>query len=329
MPSHPVTPFPFDENEAFSLAQRELLEKVGSFCYPHNPRTLANLMEFEVNADIPQVHLNPVSGVPEKVLYYRFPRIGTVRVRLDRGTIETSTGWREAKRNIREGLEAVATSVEKAILEKGAARFSELPFAEHMHTPLVDILTYMAYYSRLDFDEWRRRLPQEAHELKFEEYVELLESVNLARREGPHLLPGNVMVGIMEQEDRAPDILRAALRHFFREGVENIESVRRVIGPQLRLASKIYEAALEWGPDVHLDPEVIRVAFQASYMSDARKELQYPRYLMQLERVDVIRVSATGGAQTIQVDPELFDDVKSTGELLEPFRRALVNQAAH
>lgn len=320
-----VTPFPFDENEAFVLAQRDLWEKVGNFCYPNNPKTAGNVMEFEVNADIPQIMVNPVSGIPSKVMYFRFPKVGSVRVRLDRGTIEASTGWREAKQHIREAIEAVETSVEKAVLEKGAAKFSELPFAEHMHTPLVDILSHLVYYDRLEMEEWKNNLRQETDELKFSEYVQLLESVDLVRRDGPHLLPGNTLMGIMERSDHAPEMLRYALKHFFTRGVENIQSVRRVIGPQLRLSSKIYGAALEWGPEQGLDREAVRVAFQASYPSDAKKGLQFPRYLMQLERVGVIQVETKEGGQRIMVEPGLFAEVASTGSMLDPFRKALVS----
>jgi hypothetical protein len=324
VPKPTVVPFPFDENEAFALAQRDLWEKVGNFCYPDNPRTTENIMEFDVNADIPHVFVNPASGIPEKVKYLRFPRVGKVRVRLDRGTIEASTGWREARGKIREAIEAVETSVEKAVLQKGAARFSELPFAEHMHTPLVDILSHLVYYDRLETEHWKTNLRQEADELKFTDYVQLLESVDLVRTDGPHVLPGNILVGIMERCDNAPEMLRASLKHFFMRGVDNINSVRRVIGPQLRLSSKIYEAALEWGPDQGLDREAVRVAFQASYPSDSKKALQFPRYLMQLERVGVVTVATAGGGQRIHVEPTLYEEVAGTGTLLEPFRKALV-----
>lgn len=321
-----LQPFSFSENEAFIRAQRDLWERVGSFCYPTRPKTTGDVIEFEVWADLPRVRLDPVSSKPTGALFYRFTDVGRVQVSAEKGSIRTSIGWREARKTIRERLETVEGSVEEAILRSGADKFSTLPFSEHMHTPLVDILSNLIYDERINTVAWTGNLPQDEDELKFTDYVDLLSRAELVRQEGTYLVPGNILLGLIEKNPEAPKLLRQALSHFFK--VQDIENARRVIGPQLKLASKIYEAALEWGPDAGYDPATLRTAFVQAYNGQTKKILQFPRYLLQLEQIGIVRTVEEHGARVVRVQPDLFEHVRQSEKTLQPFRKALVSKRA-
>lgn len=315
---------PFSEAEAFAKAQRDVWARVGNFCYPVKPRTTDEITEFQIWADIPRIYTDPVNGLPRDVHFFRFKKVGYVRVSLRRGTIEATLNWMEARQRIREQMDDVETSVEKALLKTCAAKFSELPFAEHMHTPIVDILSTLIYDRQLDFSYWADRFPEDEEGVKLREYVSSLERAELVRVEGTHVYPGNFFLSLERRDLAPPQFLRAALSQYFESGINQIESIRRVIGPQLRIASKIYETGLEWGVDAGLTrDEITTFVRQQAYTGDRRKELQVPRYLIQLQQLDLVTVERKEGAEVFRGTPTIFDKVRGLERILAPFRRAL------
>jgi hypothetical protein len=299
---------------------------VGTFCYPTRPKSVKDTLEFEVWADLPRVKIDPVSGKPSGALFYRFKDVGRVLVSVENGAIRSSVGWRETRTIIREKLDKVEKSVEEAILRTGADQFSRLPFSEHMHTPLVDILSNLVYKERIDLSHWTQHLPLDEDELKFSDYVGLLEKADLVRTEAGTIVPGNVLLSLLEKTGNPPELVRHALSHFFK--VEDVDSARRVIGPQLRLASKIYEAALEWGPENGYDADTLQQVFVESYSNQRKKVLQFPRYLLQLEQIGLVHTVEERGARIVKVEAKTFRAIERNEDWLKPFRRAVVRETA-
>lgn len=321
---------PFTEADAFRVAQKDIWARVGSFCYPARPRTdpQGAVTEFEVWADIPRIYSDPLTGVPVDTHYFRFKGIGRVQVSLYKGTPTASVTWMEARRALKERMEEVDISVEKALLKTSASAFSELPLAEHMHTPLLDILSALIFDRTIDLDYWSERMPPDEEETKLSVYVASLETAQLARREGHHVVPGNVFLALQERDLTSSELLRASLRAFFESGIDQIESIRRVIGPQLRIASRVYETGLEWGPDKGLTRrEITAFVSREAYPNDTRKELQVPRYLVQLEDIGLVRQVASSGAEIFKGVPETYNNIRGLKRILLPFRRALSPRA--
>lgn len=320
---------PFTEGDAFRVAQRDIWSRVGSFCYPAFPKTAPEsaVTEFQVWADIPRIYSNPLTGQPEDTHFFRFKDIGKVQVSLYRGSLVASVTWMEAKRALRERMDEVDMSVEKALLKTSASAFSELPLAEHMHTPLLDILSALIFERQIDLAYWSERMPTDEEGTKLSVYVSSLETAQLARKEGHHVYPGNVFLALQDRGLDPAQLLRASLRAFFESGIDQIESIRRVIGPQLRIASRVYEAGLEWGQDKGLTrDEITAFISREAYPSDSRKELQVPRYIVQLEAIGLIRGVRSGGAETFQGMPGTYKEVLGLRRILAPFQRALTPQ---
>lgn len=323
-----LAPLPFDEKEAFAIARRDVWSRVGTFCYPTHPKVAEDIMDFEVWADLPRLRVDPVSGAPAGAQYFRFKEIGHVRVKLVNGEIESSVSWRTARQSIRDHLEAVETSVEKALLSNAASRFSELAFAEHMHTPIIDMLSGIIVDGRVDPRQWEREPTEPEGGSRFADYVGMLEKADLVRREGDIIRPGNVLIGLQDQGGTPVELLRGSMSHFFQTGVGQIESIRKVIGPHLRLASHVYEYALEWGENESLTPKSLEAYMQDRYPREPRKLIQAARYLLQLARIKILRLTEIGGATVVSPEPDLFDSVSRSSGLLMPFRSALVGRSA-
>ncbi len=323
-----LAPLPFDEQEAFIIAQRDIWERVGTFCYPALPKTLGDTIDFQVWADIPRIKVDPVSGNPTGAQYLRFKELAHAVVRLSNGQIESSVSWRVARQSIRERLDAVETSVEKALLRSAASKFSELSFAEHMHTPIIDILSGLILDGRIKIADWQRYSGEDETQSRFLDYVAMLAAADLVKTEGDLIRPGNVLVGIQDQAGDPVEVLRGSMSHFFEDGVERIESIRKVVGPHLRIASRVYENALEWGEQAGLTPEYLEGYMHDRYPREPRRPLQVARYLIQLVRIHILRFREADGATTVIPEPDILTGVSTSAGLLAPFRSALVRPAA-
>lgn len=308
-----LTDLPMRQRDAESLAEETLLAEVGSTPYLGRCREEGPLFIFDVEASYPRVIWDESGAEVRKTRFITIGKVGELVVDRNAGRVVDRPRYFDVQRAIRDKLEFVSRSVEKALVKIAADRFSLLPFPVHLHTPVLDVLSWLLVKDSMQLTELGDA-PEETRQ-KLVATLSPLQRVGLIEIHDATVTAGPMLVGIEENYDTAPKQLEHAMAHFFREGFEFIDTVRQVLGTHLTVSSVLYEKAEEGGGSVPLSLDQIETEFQRFYSHEKLTKL--PRYLVQLESIGVTRRSVKAGASLWSATPELFAQV-SADQLLEP-----------
>lgn len=227
--------------------------------------------------------------------------------------------------SIKAKLEEITNVVDKTLVRTGADRFSQITLPEHIHTPIIDIISTLIVTGKIDIEIEIGELSKEDKE-KYLKIIDKLETHGLVEQDNGSLHPGNVLI---ELENRFPTehnkVVTNALAHFFRQGYEEIESIRNVLGPFLSLSRIIYESSLEADTIIPVPLDLIKESFEKEYYGKVQKlkAVKLPRYLIQLEKVNLIKYKEVHGRPHWEVEEDVFNELKRDNELTDKLERIL------
>lgn len=309
---------PLSRKEAERLADEAILSHIGSTPHISRGREVDDKFVFDVEVSYPRVIWDESGLEPRKTRFITVGKVGEIVVDRNKGRVTDRPGFYDVQRAIREKLDFVSQSVEKALLRVAADRFSTLPFPIHLHTPVLDVLSWLLVRDSMSLSELTSA-PDESRQ-KLLATLDPLSKVGLIEVQGDTVIPGAVLVGIEERYARTPDQLSKALAHFFREGYLFLDTVRQVLGAHLTVSSVVYEKAEETGEVVPLTLGQIETEFRRFYSQERLTKL--PRYLVQLESIGIAMRQHKAGVNLWSGVPDVFALLQQE-QLLEPVGKLL------
>lgn len=253
---------------------------------------------FPLEVRLPRVIFDKEGKRPIDVEFTSPRRIGTVCIDGKTGKVRR-TDLPRIDRRIRAEKRKINEAVQKALVLSSARQFSRLPFPTHRYTPILDILSHLLVEGPIKDSELADL--DEHHNETYEEYIDQLRQVDLVYRRGDEVAPDGTLTEIMAEEPDHPKQLNAALAHFFEAGADNIETIRRILGPYLVLSGYYYRRALEVGdsdpPTVSEDEFKQELERYYSGKDGMQKKFKLSRYLIQLEEVDMLQKSGSDPSQ--------------------------------
>ena len=312
---------PVSEKDAIKFAYDVIRSELGSIPYPGKPRLEEGTWVVPITARYPRVLSDVARDVPEKVRFMNFEDIGEIKIDANKGELIYRPKYYEISNTIKENLERVRTTVEMALVKVGANRFAKLPFPEHIHTPIVDILSWILINDKIDVSEDLSSIGIDDKE-KYIQNIGLLETVGLVRRSGNLIIPDNNLVEIETTYQTLPEQISNSMSFFFEKGYASIDSIKQVLGPHLTITGFCYETALEYGGLVPINYGAIDRMITDVYRQEV-KRFKLPRYLIQLESVGLLEETTISGKTVWKGKEDIFDRIQGEEEILQPVRKFL------
>ncbi len=320
MPKEPIQQrlkdLPLTKRDAEQLAEEFVLEQIGSTPAIGAIRETDSSFVIDIEVSYPRVIMDEATGEPRKTRFIELGKIGELVIDKFKGQVIDRPRYYDVQNAIREKMNFISESVEKALVRVAADQFSLLPFAVHLHTPVIDVLSWLLLRGSLQLHDLDI-VPAEPAQ-KLISTLQPLEQVRLIDIRGETVVPGPILIGIEERFERTDKQLSAALAHYFREGYHFIDSIRQVLGPHLTLSSIMYERAVESEEPILLSLQQIEKDFNTFYR--AERLLKLPRYLVQLEAIGVAEKEVRSGTTMWRGLPALYQNLRNE-ELLEPVGR--------
>ncbi|MEA1895220.1 MAG: hypothetical protein U9N36_08485 [Euryarchaeota archaeon] len=123
---------------------------------------------------------------------------------------------------------------------------------------------------------------------------------------------------ISENLTLVQETVQKALSFFFERGYEEVDSIFQVIGPHLTLSGICYERSFEYGAVIPQDYLEIESAFIETYSGAEIMRIKLPRYLVQLEAVDILESVTIAGTDSWSPNEKLFNKMCSERYVLAP-----------
>lgn len=297
MPEAKITEYmgdlPVTKKDAEKIAREYILSMYGNI--PSVGDVIEEKEYYVASVEVlyPRIIIDEVTNEPKKVRFIKVGKVGDIKIDKMKARILDKPKFHDIHRSIKDKLEFVSTTIEKALVKIGAENFSKLPFAAHMHTPFIDVFSWIIVNDKLELKDLESFVQHEDDLSKYKAIIDALISLGLLGQEGTIIVPGNIFIGIEEKYKNSHDQLEAALAYFFKEGYEYINSIRWVLGPHLTLSRIIYEKSLEYGEIIPVKMEEIEAEFSETY--GTKFIIKLPRYLIQLESVNIVTEETRGG----------------------------------
>lgn len=319
-----IVDIPIEKEEAQKIAHFLVREKYGNLPSVGRPVLKDNIWIIPIEVKYPRISFEKITNRPHKVRYMNFENVGEIKVDANNGIIIDKPRYYDLRNEINTRLDFIQISVQKALVKVGANRFSKLPFSEHMHTPIQDIIAYLLINDTLNLQEEIASLSEQDQE-KYLKNVDLLIKTGLVRRNENLLVPDNALIEIEQSEDEVSSKLAKALSYFFIQGYENIQSIQQVLGPYLIISGYIYEQSIEYDDMAEVDYNEILAVLQR-YYGQLVKLFKLPRYLIQLMEVGLIEQKIVGGENVWRPKQEVLYEVKGQDEILSPIKNMFIKK---
>lgn len=311
---------PIEEKEEVRKKALELIrDSYGNIPYPGEPVLEEGIWKVPIIARYPRVLVNEEENIPEKVRFMAFEDLGEIEIFANNGKIKEKPSYWELQSSIKDELELIQTTVWKALVKVGANKFSNLPLAEYMHTPIEDILSWLLINNTLDL-EIQLGILNEEDRAKYLQNTEYLQFVGLIRKTGDIVEPDNALIAIEKQSETVSQALSNSLAYFFEKGYEHIDTIKQVLGPHLIVTGSIYQRSIEYGQVIFLKTRSIEDIFRDVYRSQPHKIFKLPRYLLQCASVGLIEKKIVAGENVWCGKDEIFRAIIREEEILEPIR---------
>jgi len=306
------------EEEARKKAEETLAFEIGNL--PHLGETEETEAEyvFPLVTTMPRVIFDEHRERPVDVKFMSENDVGEIRVDGVSGDVSHRSNVYKVERNIRQQRHKLEIAVEKALVRSSASKFSRLPFPEHRFTPITDILSHLILEGPITSEELEKM--NASDEQKYQDYIDTLQTVNLVRTRGDSIIADDIFIEIQAEKDTHPEMLNAALAHFFEVGADHIETIRGILGPYLVIAGYYYQKALEVSdgyPSISEDEFNERIAQRYAGNDRVQKMFKLPRYLIQLEEVELIETDPNRDGSW-KGKPEVKENLLRQDQLLAP-----------
>jgi len=306
------------EREARRNAEEVLAFEIGNLPHLGDSKETEEVYVFPLVTTMPRVIFDEDRERPVDVKFMSEEKVGEIRIDSTTGEVADRSHVYEIERRIRRQQREIEDAVEKALVRSSAGRFSKLPFPEHRYTPISDILSHLILEGPIEEDTLKDM--NGADQEKYQEYAEMLEEVSLVRKRGDEIIADDIFIEIQAEQDTRPEMLNAALAHFFEKGAENIKTIREILGPYLVLAGYYYQEAIlvEDGTPSITENE-FREQIEKSYSGNnrAQKKFKLSRYMIQLEEVDLLE-SDTDQERAWTGNDDVKQNLLRQGDMLSP-----------
>lgn len=313
---------PVSEKDARKFAYDIIRSELGSTPYPGKPRLEDRTWIVPIHVKYPRILSDEAGEIPEKARFMNFENVGVIKIDASKGNMVDRSSYYEVRSAIREQLDQVRTTVEMALVKVGANRFAHLPFPEHMHTPIVDILSWVLINDKIDVSEDLSQVSVVDRE-KYLQHIEVLGSTGLVRKSGNLIIPDNSLLEIERRYKTLSEKISHAIAFFFEKGYTFINSIKQVLGPHLTITGFCYEMALEYGEVRHIDYMSIERMVLQKYGQEV-KRIKLPRYLIQLESVGLLKEAKVAGKSVWSGKRSIFEEIQGEEEILQPIRKFLL-----
>lgn len=309
---------PYSKKEIEKIAYDLIKSKYGNIPYPDTPEydKNNNIWFVPIKMRYPRILFND-SGMPKKQRFMPEKKLGEIKISGENGEINEKPMYWDISQSIKSYLEGVRTTVEKALVKVGADMFSQLPFARHMNTPIVDVLSYMLTVEKIDLTQELQILNEESRE-KYMRHIKVLEKVGLLDIQGNVAFPGEYLVEIESKGGNISNKLFKSLSVFFSNGYDMIHSIREVLGSHLAIGGIFYENSLQYNEIVQLKLGTIESAFLSLPKYGRDRIWKIPRYLAELEKVGLLEDKEKGGNVYWQANEEVYNRFTKEAEILSP-----------
>jgi hypothetical protein len=313
---------PIDKKEAQMMAHLFVREKYGNLPSVGTPLLQNNIWIIPINVKYPRVLFEKGTNRPKKVRYMNFEKVGEIKIDANKGDIVDKPRYYDIKSEIKEKLDFVQISVQKALVKTGAENFSKLPFSEHMHSPIEDIIAFLLLKDKIDLEnEISFLIPEEKE--KYLKNIELLVTTGLIRKNENLVIPDNALIEIERSTGDISSKMNKALSYFFAQGYENISSIQQVLGPYLTIAGYIFGQSIEYDDLIPIEYQEIQNVIQQNY-GQLIKQMKIPRYLIQLNEVGLIDQSVIHGEDVWLPKQHVLQNVKQEDLILAPIRTMFI-----
>ena len=316
-----LTDMPVSEKDARKFAYEIIRNDLGSTPYPGKPKPEDGTWIVPIHVRYPRILSDEAGEVPEKARFMNFENVGEIKIDANKGCMIDRSSYYDVRSAIQEQLDKVRTTVEMALVKVGANRFAQLPFPEHMHTPIVDVLSWILINDRIDLSRDLSLISAVDRE-KYLQHIDVLKSTGLVRTSGDLIIPGNSLVEIERNYRELPEKISHAMAFFFEKGYTFIDSIKQVLGPHLTITGFCYEMALEYDEIRHINYESIERMILQRYRQEVKK-IKLPRYLIQLESVGLLEEAKISGKSVWSGKRDIYEGIREEEEILQPIRKFL------
>ena len=317
---------PIQKDEAQMMAHLFVREKYGNLPSVGSPSLQNNIWIIPIDVKYPRVLFEKGTSRPKKVRYMNFEKVGEIKIDANKGNIIDKPRYYDIKSEIKVKLDFVQISVQKALVKNGARNFSKLPFSEHMHSPIEDIIAYLLLKDKIDLGSEISFLTPEERE-RYIKNIDLLISTGLIRKNENLVIPDNALIEIERSTGNISSKMNKALSYFFAQGYENISSIQQVLGPYLTISGYIYGQSIEYDDVIPIEFQEIQTVIQQNY-GQLIKQMKIPRYLIQLNEVGLIDQKVVRGEDVWLPKPEILQNVKLEDTILAPIRNMFIESRA-
>ncbi len=315
-----------DKSKAEDIAYKLIRSKYGNIPTPGEPSFNEQMGSWEIPiiSSYPRILMNENNKTPLKVRLLRLENLGKIVISSISGEIIEKPRYYDVANTLSEALKIIRTSVEKALVKVAASKFSKLPFGEHMHTPILDILSQLLTNESFNIEE---EFDNESDKSRYIEYINSLINCGLVRTVDNIVLPGNSLVEIekiyTEKNKSTPDKLHAALSLFFERGFDKIASIRAVLGPYLDITGTCYQEAVEYDSIIPISYKTFVSSILEDYRYQPIKKTKVARYLIQLEEVGLLQEVIKNGETLWKPEESILNNLQREEEILRPLRSIL------
>ncbi len=306
---------PIDEDKAREIALLEVRERLGTIPTPVGPRREDDRWVVPIVVRYPRAIYHERLTRPERMRFMDFGEVGTVEIEASSGEIVHRTQFWDVQRRIQDRLILIRNTVEKALVKSSADRFARLAFPEHMQSPVLDLLSWIMLQGELPLSTLSNLVG--AEEEKYLGYVDSLQKTGLLTIRNEAVVPTPFFIEIESHDKPLNDRLTDALAFYFARGYEHIEGVRQFVGPQLAVTGFVYEVSLEAERPAATPYSVIESSLVEVY-GEQKKVLQLPRYIAQLEGVELLVRTELGGEMAWGPSEGGFARFLEERQVLEP-----------
>ena len=280
-------------DEARKQAEQVLRFKIGPQYSLGEPESDGSEYVFPILISPPRVIFDETRSTPVDVQYLEETKVGEIRVDEDKELDYTLP--QTVYRRVREYEEKIQEAVEKALISAAAKDFTQLPFPENRYAPVEDLLAEVILQGSIAIEEISYlESSDEGEDGKYTKYIRELEDLDLLRREDGQVTDGNILTNIQRDTDKSHEALNAALAHYFRENVSNLDKIHQILGPYLAVAGFYYRLAIEANTLPTVKEKELRDAFEQHYKGRGKqtrvKMFKFSRYLLHLERAGILEL---------------------------------------
>ena len=311
--------------EARKKAEEILRFKIGPQYSLGETETEGSEYVFPILISPPRVIFNETRSTPVDVKYLEPTQVGEIRVNKNEEVDYTLP--QTVYRRVRDYEEEIQQAVEKALISAAAKDFTKLPFPENRYAPVEDILSEVILRDEIQLEKIAYLdSPDEEEQGKYTRYVQELENIDLLRREDGKVKAGNVLINIQRDTNKKSEALNAALAHYFKQNINNLEDIHQILGPYLAVAGFYYRLAIEADMLPTVEEKELRDAFEQHYKGRGKqtdvKVFKFSRYLLHLERAGILELITKPNGRvwsgTEAIKKDLEDQTQYLGVISNP-----------